>query len=116
MGDYYRTIGHSQGDARSLGLLMLVTWQREPIPQVDPLKPKASNLLDALPVESPKSKTQSPVSGKPRQILRGYMGIMEKKMETTIVYWGYIGIMEKKMETTIVYMGYMNENHRPSSY
>ena len=23
-------------------------------------------------------------------------------METTIVYWGYIGIMEKKMETTIV--------------
>ena len=27
-------------------------------------------------------------------------GIMEKKMETTIVYWGYIGIMEKNMETT----------------
>ena len=26
-------------------------------------------------------------------------------METTIVYWGYIGIMEKKMETTIVYRG-----------
>ena len=25
---------------------------------------------------------------------------MEKKMETTIVHWGYIGIMEKKMETT----------------
>ena len=23
------------------------------------------------------------------------------KMKTTIVYWGYIGIMEKKMETTI---------------
>ena len=23
-------------------------------------------------------------------------------METTIVYWGYIGIMEKKMKTTIV--------------
>ena len=34
-------------------------------------------------------------------------GIMEKKMETTIVYWGYIGIMEKKMETTIVYWGYI---------
>ena len=32
------------------------------------------------------------------------MGIMEKKMETTLVYRGYIliGIMEKKMETTIV--------------
>ena len=28
---------------------------------------------------------------------------MEKKLETTIVYWGNIGIMEKKMETTIVY-------------
>ena len=25
---------------------------------------------------------------------------MEKKMETTIVYWGYMGIMENKMETT----------------
>ena len=37
----------------------------------------------------------------------GYIGIMEKKMETTIVYWGYIGIMEKKMETTIVYWGYI---------
>ena len=24
-------------------------------------------------------------------------------MEATIVYWGYIGAMEKKMETTIVY-------------
>ena len=31
----------------------------------------------------------------------GYIGIMENKMETTIVYWCYIGIMEKKMETTI---------------
>ena len=38
------------------------------------------------------------------QFYWGYMGIMEKKMETTIVYWGYMGIMEKKMETTIVYL------------
>ena len=30
-----------------------------------------------------------------------YIGIMENKMETTIVYWGYIRIMEQKMETTI---------------
>ena len=30
------------------------------------------------------------------------MGIMEKKMETTLVFWGYIGIREKKMETTRV--------------
>ena len=29
-------------------------------------------------------------------------------METTIVYWGYIGIMEKKMETTII--GYFSSN------
>ena len=30
------------------------------------------------------------------------MGIMEIKMETTILYWGYIRILEKKMATTIV--------------
>ena len=44
----------------------------------------------------------------------GYMGIMKKKMETTIMgyigyilglLWGIIGITEKKMETTIVYWG-----------
>ena len=29
------------------------------------------------------------------------MGIMEKKMETIIIYWGSPGIMEKKMEATI---------------
>ena len=27
--------------------------------------------------------------------------MMEKKMETTMVYWDYTGIMEKKMEATI---------------
>ena len=37
----------------------------------------------------------------------GYIGIMEKKMETTIACWGYIGIMEKKMETHVVYCGYI---------
>ena len=37
----------------------------------------------------------------------GYIRIMEKKMATTIVYWGYIRIMEKKMATTIVYLGYI---------
>ena len=36
----------------------------------------------------------------------GYIGIMENKMETTIIHWGYIGIMENKMETTIVCWGY----------
>ena len=32
----------------------------------------------------------------------GYIGIMEKKMETTIVYCGYKGIVGKKMKTTVV--------------
>ena len=27
--------------------------------------------------------------------------MMEKKMETTVVYWGNIGIMEKKMESIL---------------
>ena len=26
-------------------------------------------------------------------------------METTVAYWGYIGITEKKMETTVVFGG-----------
>ena len=37
-----------------------------------------------------------------------YIGIMEKKMDTTIVYWVYVGKMEKNMETTIVYWVYMS--------
>ena len=32
----------------------------------------------------------------------GAIRIMEKKMETTIVYRDYVGIMETKMETTIL--------------
>ena len=36
-----------------------------------------------------------------------YIGIMEKKMETTIVHWGNTGITEKKLETTIVHWGYL---------
>ena len=35
----------------------------------------------------------------------GYIGIMEKKMEATIVYWGVVmgnlGIIDKKMEIII---------------
>ena len=46
-----------------------------------------------------------------RKLRLGYIGviygIMEKKIETTIVYWGNIGIMEKEMEATIVYWGYI---------
>ena len=38
-------------------------------------------------------------------ILGIHIGIMDKKMETTIVHWGNIGIMDKKMETTIVHWG-----------
>ena len=33
-------------------------------------------------------------------LCRVYIEIMETNMETTIVYWGYVGIMEKRMETT----------------
>ena len=36
------------------------------------------------------------------RILMRY-GIMEKKVETTIVYWGYIGKMEEKTEANIFY-------------
>ena len=36
-------------------------------------------------------------------------GIMEKKMETTIVYWGNIRIMEAKMETTIMGLGLLSK-------
>ena len=32
---------------------------------------------------------------------------LEEASGRYIYYWGYIGIMEKKMETTIVYWGYM---------
>ena len=32
-------------------------------------------------------------------VFGGYIGIMEEKMETSIL--GYIGIMEKNMETTV---------------
>ena len=35
-------------------------------------------------------------------------------METTIVYWGYIGRMEKKIETTI--MGYIGTSIRIHSF
>ena len=44
-----------------------------------------------IPSEASSSEPASPIIG---------VGIMEKNMETTIVYRGYIGIMEKKMETT----------------
>ena len=37
---------------------------------------------------------------------RGCIRIMEKNMETAIVF-GSIGIMEKKMETTIIYCGHI---------
>ena len=35
------------------------------------------------------------------QLHWGYIGMMEKKMDATIVYWGCIRIMEKKMEATV---------------
>ena len=35
-------------------------------------------------------------------LLAGYKGFPK---DLAIVYWGYMGIMEKKMETAIVFMG-----------
>ena len=34
----------------------------------------------------------APLIGYILGLYRGYIGIMEKKMETTVVYWGYIGL------------------------
>ena len=54
-----------------------------------------------------KMETQRPFKGMYRVILGlywDYIGIMEKKMETTIVYCGSTWTKEKSMETTI--MGY----------
>ena len=48
-------------------------------------------------------------------ILGLYVRIMEKKLETTIVYWGYIGIMEKKMDT-IVYWGIGDDGTENGDY
>ena len=44
-----------------------------------------------------------------------YIGIMEKKTETTIVYWTYIGIVEKTKETTIVYYTWNHFHRSPAS-
>ena len=30
------------------------------------------------------------------------MGVVEKKMDITLVYWGHIGMMEQKMENVVV--------------
>ena len=37
-------------------------------------------------------------------------------METTIVYWGYVGIMEKKMETTILLVLYRDNGKANGNY
>ena len=52
-------------------------------------------------------------------VIWGYIGIMENKMETTIVHWGYIGIMKKKRETTMmgcIRVRSMGGERRPLSY
>ena len=41
------------------------------------------------------------------------IGILEKKMATTIVYWGNIGIMENKMEATIMGLYYDANDNLP---
>ena len=37
-------------------------------------------------------------------------------METTIVYWGYIGMMEKKMETTSILGLYKDNGKENGNY
>ena len=37
------------------------------------------------------------------------LGVMEKNIEATEVYWGYTGISEKKIEATVVYWGYIGK-------
>ena len=55
--------------------------------------------------ECSEGRQTRPALGK-KGIYWGYIGIMEKKMETNKVYWGYVGIMETKMETIIIgYIG-----------
>ena len=54
-----------------------------------------SRLGFSLPVPAPESILHA-------KVYWGYLRIMEKNMETTIVYWACIGMMERKMETTIV--------------
>ena len=48
-----------------------------------------------------RSRTRITLSRRVTKGLWGNIGVMEKKMETTIVYRDNIGVMEKKMETTI---------------
>ena len=33
-----------------------------------------------------------------------FVGRIEKKMETTILYWGYVGVRERRMETMVSQM------------
>ena len=33
------------------------------------------------------------------------MALMEKKMDTAIVYWSFVGILEQKMEATVEGLG-----------
>ena len=43
-------------------------------------------------------------------------GIMEKKMQTAIVYWGFIGMMEKKMEASMVLGLHRDDGTENGSY
>ena len=55
------------------------------------------------------SRTAGRAAGSPEPYsLNSQPSTLKPKMETTIVYWGYIGIMEKKMET-IQYIGVILE-------
>ena len=67
-------------------------WHRVGVPQT--LDPKPASLeqpLEMLRHERDQNEVTS-------------YRINGNQMETTIEYWGYIGIMEKKMETTMYYI------------
>ena len=52
-------------------------------------------------------------------LVRGYTGSMETRMETAMVYWGHIGKLENKMETTgLIGLGRMGltMSPRPSKW
>ena len=63
------------------------------------LNPEPKLLMQKIIPNPPRSYTATRILPN----LWSYKRIMETKTETTRVYRGYIGMMEKQMETTIVY-------------
>ena len=43
-------------------------------------------------------------------LYRKYIGLMEKKMETTIVYWGYMSLYSKFLVSPVIMKNQMEKN------